>query len=67
MVGIMMRGNKNQPATDETSMLKQAEPARTQATPPQTRGLAATIAAEQAEQINQMRGSRAVPAALAQD
>jgi len=67
MVGIMMRGNRNQPATDETSTHKQAELARTQATHPQLRDLAATIATEQAEQINQMRGSRAVPPALAQD
>ena len=64
MVGIMMRGNRNQPATDETSTHKQAELARTQATHPQLRALAATIAAEQ---INQMRGSRAAPPALAQD
>jgi len=44
-----------------------AEQARTQATHPQLRDLAATIATEQAAQINQMRGYLAATPAPAQD
>ena len=67
MVGIMMRGNKNRPATDETTTHKQAELARMQSDMDQLRDLAATIATEKGEQINQMCGSRAAPPARAQD